>query len=192
MLRSLFNLSRGMSRSSRRCAVRGKAWSYRPTVLDLESRTLLSTFTWLRPVSGDWDDPANWAGGQVPGVPGMPGVTDTRNADVVIPFRGITVTHATGSGRFIVSLINEAALNISGGSLSLFGGNGIIGGSNPSRTDGVITVEGSGTLTVGSPSSEVGLTLGGAGSVRKFATLNVSPATILNLAVHTDLGVLSD
>jgi hypothetical protein len=175
----------------RRRAARRRALSYRPGFDTLEDRVVLSTFTWARPVSGDWDNPANWAGGLVPGVTGTPNVPDTRNADVVIPFRAITVTHATDSVRSIVSLTSEANLDVSAGSLSLTGGNGIIGGSKPSRTDGLITVRGGGALTVGS-SDDVGLTLGGSGSVQNSATLHLNSGSILDLAVDNEAGVLLD
>jgi hypothetical protein len=154
----------------------------------LEDRTVLSTFTWLRPVSGDWDNPANWAGGQVPGVTGMP---DTRDADVVIPFQGITVTQATSSSRIIVSLVNEANLDISTGSLQLRGGTAFAGGDKPSRTDGPITVSG-GTLTVGDR-GDFGVALGGTGSVQNSGTVNLNTRSTLDVPVDNQAGgVLND
>ena len=66
MFRSLFNFAflrdnrRRKTGSGRRPR---KALSHRPALLALEGRTLPSTIAWLRPVSGDWDTPANWAGG---------------------------------------------------------------------------------------------------------------------------------
>src|SRR6266480_1767921 len=33
----------------------------------LEERTLLSAVNWINPGSGNWDVPANWNGGSVPG-----------------------------------------------------------------------------------------------------------------------------
>ena len=83
--------------------------SYRPEVLTLECRTLPSTIAWLRPVGGDWDDPANWAGGRIPGA----------GDDAVIPFAGIQVTHAANRGDSARSLQTEAALDISAGSLTI-------------------------------------------------------------------------
>jgi hypothetical protein len=158
----------------------------------LEARWAPAIISWLRPVSGDWDDPANWSGGQVPGVTGTATTPDTRNAQVVIPFRGITVTHATGSSLSVVSLTSEADLDISAGSLSLVGGNGVMAGSNPSHTDGLITLRGGGALSVGGPNSDVGLTLGGAGSVRNFATLHLNANSALDLAVDNEAGVFID
>src|SRR5262249_4369092 len=95
--------------AQRRGAARRKTWPYRPELAHLESRTLASIVSWLRPVSGDWDDPANWAGGQVPGA----------NDDAVIPFAGIQVTHATAANDTIHSLTSEAAMDLSAGSLSI-------------------------------------------------------------------------
>jgi hypothetical protein len=193
MLRSIFDsLLKQMSRSPRRRGAVRRARAYRPEFLNLESRTLLSTFTWLRPVSGDWDDPANWAGGQVPGVPGMPGVPDTTNADVIIPFQGITVTHAASTSRIVVSLVNEANLDISAGSLQLRGGTGFAGGDKPSRTDGLIHVTGSGTLTVGDSHAEFGVVLSGAGGVQNSATLNLNVLSTLAVPVDNEAGVLND
>jgi hypothetical protein len=73
----------------------------RPELLNLEDRTLPSTISWLRPVSGEWHDAANWAGGQVP----------TRSDDAVIPFAGITVTVA-GTLDAVHSLRSEAAFDL--------------------------------------------------------------------------------
>jgi hypothetical protein len=56
---------------------------FRPAVTRLEMRTLLSTITWASDVSGDWDNPAMWTGGVLPGA----------GDDAVIPFGDITVTH---------------------------------------------------------------------------------------------------
>jgi hypothetical protein len=137
MLRSLLSKLFARKRSTARSVGRRA----RLELLDLESRFLLSTVSWLRPVSGDWDNPANWSGGQVPGVSDPAFAVD----DVVNPFRGITVTHATESSRAIVSLVNEATLDISAGSVQLTGSRD---GTVPSRTDGLILVSG-GTLTVG-------------------------------------------
>ena len=35
---------------------------FRPAVIRLEGRTLLSTITWASDVSGDWDNPSMWTG----------------------------------------------------------------------------------------------------------------------------------
>jgi hypothetical protein len=178
------------SRLDRRKANHPPTLPYRPLLETLEDRTVLSTFTWLSPVSGDWDNPANWAGGQVPGVTGMAGVPDTRDADVVIPFHGITVTHAASSDRIIVSLINEASLDNAAGSLQLRGGTAFDGGDKPSRTDGPITVSG-GTLTVG-VGGRFGVALEGTGSVQNFGTLNLNARSTLDIVVDNEAGVLND
>jgi hypothetical protein len=150
------------------------AWSYRPELLDLESRTLLSIIAWLRPVDGDWDTGANWAGGRVPGF----------NDTAVIPFRGITVTHATAATDTIQSLNTEAALDISAGSLT-FAGN-----LQPeSRLDALVTVTG-GTLSFIH-------NVTGTGTLRNFATLNlgadISEQFVgnANVTVDNEAGVLT-
>jgi hypothetical protein len=180
MLRSFFgNLLERVSPSPRRRRgpARRKAWGYRPELLGLESRTLLSTIAWLRPAGGDWDTGANWAGGRVPG----------SGDDAVIPFRGITVTHARNTASVVVSLVSEANLDLSAGSLHLRGGTGFAGGDQPSRTDGLITVSG-GTLTVGDSHGDFGVALEGTGGVQNFATLNLNVRSTLDVAVDNEAG----
>jgi hypothetical protein len=173
MLRSFFtNIIRRMSkgRARRPGQVRGQSWAYRPEVVDLESRTLLSTIAWLRPVGGDWDTPANWAGGHVP----------AANDTAVIPFRGITVTHATAAADTAASLDTEAALDISAGSLTLLSG---------SRLDALVTVN-DGTLSFIN-------SVTGTGTLRNFATLNlgadISEEVVgdASIAVGNEAGVLT-
>jgi hypothetical protein len=166
-----------LSPGSQRRPARPRPSGYRPRLEDLESRTLLSTIAWLRPVNGDWDTAANWVGSHVPG----------NGDDAVIPFRGITVTHAMNTASVVVSLVNEAALDISGGSLQLRGGTAFAGGDKPSRTNGPITVSG-GTLTVGDIHGDFGVTLGGAGSVQNFGTLNLNVKSTLDVTVDNEAG----
>jgi fibronectin-binding autotransporter adhesin len=172
-----FGLFRGSRwrRGGRHGAARPRPSSYRPEVVELESRTLLSTINWLRPVSGDWDTAANWAGGHVPGA------SDTA----VIPFRGITVTHATAADDRASNLNSEAALDISAGSLTIDAG-----ADGTSRLDALVTVNG-GTLSFFNSSVD------GRGALRNFATLNLGNsrgetfAGDVSVAVDNEAGVLT-
>src|SRR5262249_46918665 len=139
-----------------RGAARPKARGYRPELVELESRTLLSTIAWLRPAGGDWDTPGNWAGGRVP----------ISNDDAVIPFAGITVTHASTAADSVGSLTSEAAVDISAGSLTITGASRILSDA-PSRIDALLSVSG-GTLSITSSGD-----LSGTGTLRNFATLNL-------------------
>jgi hypothetical protein len=159
-----------------------KAENYRPEVLDLENRTLPSTITWLRPVGGDWDTAANWAGGRVP----------LSNQDAVIPFAGITVTHATSAADSVGSLTSEAALDISAGSLTITGASRALSDA-PSRIDALLSVSG-GTLSITSSGD-----LSGTGTLRNFATLNLGTVGTpdegsgghVDVAVDNEAGVLT-
>jgi hypothetical protein len=175
MLRGIFNfgfLRKDSRRHTGRRRGAPKSERYRPELLDLESRTLLSTINWLRPVNGDWDDPANWSGGQVPGA----------NDDAVIPFVNIQITHATAAADTIHSLTSEAAIDLSAGSLSV----GVLPFTTQriaSRIDAPVRVDG-GALTLNQ------IDLGGAGTLTNFASLNVNSSTI-NVAVDNEAGVLA-
>ncbi len=82
---------------------------FRPALSQLEARTLLSTITWASDVSGDWDNPAMWTGGAVPG----------PNDDAVISFSNITVTHDTSASDTVNSVNCAAPLDITSGSLTI-------------------------------------------------------------------------
>jgi hypothetical protein len=185
MFRDFFNF--GFLRDSRqrptgRRRRARKAESYRPEVLDLENRTLPSTITWLRPVGGDWDDPANWSGGHIP----------VSNQDAVIPFAGIRVTHATTAADAVGSLTSEAAIDISAGSLTITGASRVLSDA-PSRIDALFSVSG-GTLSVTTSGD-----LSGTGTLRNFATLNLGaqstpnegPGGHVDVAVDNEAGVLT-
>jgi hypothetical protein len=182
MLRDFFNF--GFLRRSRRPnsgRPRGarKTGRYRPELLALENRTLPSTISWLHPVSGDWNDSANWSGGRVP----------LTTDDVVIPFRGITVTHATDHTDNARTLRSEADLDISAGRLTI----GIGGTFTSSLIDALVTVSDNGTLTFFNDS------VGGAGTLRNFANLNLGGAGsvdvgsdgVVDVAVDNEAGVLT-
>jgi hypothetical protein len=176
MFRALFNFGflgdSGRFNTSRRRPAR-KAWSHRPELLDLESRTLLSTIAWLRPVGGDWDDPANRAGGRIP----------TANDDAVIPFAHIQVTHATAADDAVRSLNSEAAFDLSAGSLTL----GSSAADTNSRIDALFSVSG----------GSLGLrrsTLDGSGSLVNSGTVNFAgpTANTINIALDNEAEVSLD
>ena len=75
----------------------------------VEERTLLSTITWASDVSGDWENPAMWTGGAVPG----------SNDDAVISFSDITITHDASASDTVDSLNCAAGLDITSGSLTI-------------------------------------------------------------------------
>ena len=151
-----------------------KARRRRPSLEVLEPRTLLSTVTWSTGRSGDWDSPANWIGLHVP----------TASDDVVIPFRGISVSHTNGANDSVRSLTSQAAIQISAGSLSigaassigndltLSGGNLSVGGTLVANDLlwSAGTIGGTGALTIGS----------GGMNIRGNATKFVSGATLNN------------
>jgi hypothetical protein len=75
----------------------------------LEERTLLSTITWASDVSGDWDNPAMWTGGAVPGA----------GDDAAISFGDITVTHSAAVSDTVDSINCQAALDLTSDSLTI-------------------------------------------------------------------------
>src|SRR5262249_29349500 len=106
------------------------------------------TVTWINPGGGDWDTPANWSTGAVPG----------PDDDAVIDIAGITVTHATGANDSAHSVASQASIILSSGSLSfaadsaihgdLLVTNGTLGGAGSLTMDGVVTWSG-GTMMGG-------------------------------------------
>ncbi|GIW87748.1 MAG: hypothetical protein KatS3mg108_2072 [Isosphaeraceae bacterium] len=59
-----------------------------PVPETLERRSLLATATWVSPVSGFWDDPANWLNNRPP-EPGDDVVIRVPSGDVVVTYRGL-------------------------------------------------------------------------------------------------------
>jgi hypothetical protein len=176
----LLSLRRLLSRLSRRraggCpAAPPGAWWCRPDLEILEDRTVPSTIAWRRPVSGDWDNPANWVGGQVP----------TAGDVAVIPFAKIQVTHATAAADAVQRLLSEAAIKLSAGSLSV-GDPALQTAATTSRIDNLFSVTGSGTLSLAD------VTLNGSGTLANSATVNLGFLTTLNVGVQNTAGVLTD
>ena len=124
--------------------------AFRPGANRLEDRTLLSTtpITWANDVSGDWDNPAMWTGGVVPG----------SGDDAVINFSDITVTHATSAPDTVDGLGCAATLNIASGSLSInttsplqptstISGQFTLGGASLQLLSGNLDLKGGGTIS---------------------------------------------
>ena len=168
-----------LSRPVKRARHRGK----RSLGFDrLEDRAVPATLTWINPLGGDWDTPANWSGGH------LPGSSDTA----VINLPGITITHAGTTADSIQSLISNNPVILSAGSLSI---------SSDSSIANSLTVAGgslaeSGKLTVNSLLWSGG-TLSGAGSmtvgagginIRPTATVSIQGLTLNNTALATWTG----
>jgi hypothetical protein len=152
---------------------------FRPSLEVLEGRTLPSTIVWINPAGGDWDTPANWSGGK------LPGATD----DVSIDLPGITVTHAAAVVDSIHSLVSHDALVLSGGSLTVAAPStltsaltitgGTFAGPGTVTVTGLFTWAG-GTLSGGSLTADGGLVISNPGSaaLNDFTLTNAGPATM--------------
>src|SRR6516162_3599219 len=101
----------------------------RPRLEVLEDRTLLSVITWTNPSGGDWDTPGNWDLNRKP----------AASDDVVINTVGITVTHNSNVDDMARSLISQAAISLSAGSLAF---------TANSQINDVFTVGAGGTLSL--------------------------------------------
>jgi hypothetical protein len=116
--------------------------------------------------NGDWDVASNWSTGAVPGA------VD----DVAINVSGITITHASGASDSIRSLISQADINISAGSLSIASDSTI--NSTLELSGGALT--GTGNVTVSGLFTWTGGTLGGTGSVTAQGGMVISGGVRLN------------
>src|SRR5229473_6283831 len=124
----------------------------------IEERTLPSLVAWINPLGGDWDNPLNWLGAQVPGP------ADTA----LISLPGITVTHASAIADSVQSLSSTAGIDISAGSLSLAAASTA---TSLNLTGGTLT--GAGNLTV------AGLFNWNAGTLSGSGQLNATGGTYI-------------
>ncbi|MGB7325472.1 MAG: YDG domain-containing protein, partial [Rubripirellula sp.] len=77
------------------------------------SITRLNSVTWIGGATGDWNDPANWAGGAVPDLANV--------ANVIIPF-GVTPTFGTNvAGPVELDSFSGGNLQVDGGTLDVTG-----------------------------------------------------------------------
>lgn len=91
-----------------------KKFTYvRPSLEQLEDRTLLSTLNWMNPAGGDWDTASNWVDDQ--GVNRLPGPLDKA---VINQPGSITITHSQGNDS-INSLLSNQSILLSGGILTV-------------------------------------------------------------------------
>ena len=148
-----------MPATARRRGPRRRSPAYRPSLIELESRTVLSTVVWQHPADGDWDNPDSWLGGHVP----------TAADDAVIPFAGIRVTHSSDATDAALTLSSEAAIDLSAGSLA-FGTTSDPTATN-SRIDAPFTVT-HGTLTLNR------VVLSGAGTLMNRGTINLFDSAV--------------
>ena len=122
---------------------------------------MVPTISWIAG-DGDWNDPANWSTGVLPG----------PNDDVLIdrPGVSVTITRSTGSTT-IKSLQFQESLVVSGGSLTIT--NSIVNG-------GTVTVSGSGILNLGGSftAADLGSINSSGGIVNLTGTLNNAGSTL--------------
>jgi hypothetical protein len=173
----------------------------------LESRRLPATVTWINTGGGDWDTAANWDAGHVP----------TASDDAVINLSNITVTHGLGVNDVAHSLVSQATLAVSGGSLSLAsasvfegalslnGGtltgagdqtvqgpftwiNGALSGSGHTRTNGSLALSGAGSLTLNGRI----LDIAGTATWTAMATLGLTNGAVLNTLRGATLDLTHD
>jgi hypothetical protein len=124
-----------------------------PGLEELEDRNLLATISWVNPTSGNWDNPANWSTGKVPG----------RGDDVVIQTASTaTITIEDSDSVSVHSLTTGAkdTLAITGGTLVLAADSNL--GGALTESNGVLT--GPGTLTVNGLLTWTGGTMSGPGT----------------------------
>lgn len=80
----------------------------------LEGRSLLATFNWVSPTSGDFGDSANWRE-SITNLPGVPGAGDTANIG-----GGIQATSSVS--RTVNNLVGFGSLHVTGGNFTLQNG----------------------------------------------------------------------
>jgi len=101
--------------------------AFRPSVEELEDRSVPATVAWINAAGGDWNTAANWQDDV--GVNRLPGSSD----DAVISYSGITVTHSSGVTDTIRSLTSQANIVLLGGSVVM---------DSASEIEGTLTISG--------------------------------------------------
>jgi formylmethanofuran dehydrogenase subunit C len=143
-----------------------------PTGAQATTDVRASIVTWRNPAGGDWDDAANWDL-RVP----------TADDDVVINMTGITINHAAARADAVHSLTTQAAINLSGGSLSI---------AAPSVLNALFTVS-DGMLLLGNAALNGSGTLVNQGTlvVQGNSTINVPLATVNSSSINVNGGDLT-
>jgi len=160
------------SEEVRRRKARQARRTFQPHWDSFEDRTLLSLIAWTGS-GGDnnWDTPANWSSDAVP----------SASDDVVIDnsFAGITITHSSSSSDSVNSINSQAAIDITGGTLSIAGASTSNNPSGASTINNGLTLAStltvSGDLTVnGSFTWSGGSTLNGSGTIDAYGGMTIT------------------
>jgi hypothetical protein len=102
----------------------------------LESRTLLSTDTWMNPNGGNWDDGSNWDLGHAPHSDDTALLSTSAAATITIQANDNLQVQSVTTG-------SNATLSVAGGSLTVTAGSSTLSGPL-SMTGGLLTAIGSG------------------------------------------------
>jgi hypothetical protein len=139
--------------------------SRRPLRLELlEDRLAPAVVNWSGGATGtgtDWNDNANWVGNARPGA--------TDDAVIGSAFSGVTITSASNVS--VNSVRSSAAIQVTGGTFTIFGGNSVL--------DGDLTVLG-GSLHLS------GANLNGLGTVTNNGDLVAVASTVVNTALDNE------
>jgi hypothetical protein len=177
MIRTLLRESLGIGRT-RTIPVRGRSARrrFRPAVLNLENRQLLSTFTWDSPAGGVFNNAQNWIDQN--GHHGVPGAADTA----IIKGSGFTVS--INQSTCVGSLISNARIAINGATLTL---------DNPFQCSSIAnldfrggTIDLAGTLSIPCQFTWSGGTLDGCGAVVVEPNAVVTIATSATSSLQND------
>ncbi len=165
---------KGSARGHALPATRRPARWYRPAFELLEARIAPATVTWINPAGGDWDTPANWSTGAVPGA-GDDVVINALNA-------GAGVTHSQRTTDTVNSITAAAPISISGfGTLSVTGS--FSDSSAISLANGTLanaTIAAGTSITVTSNSTLSGVTLAGELVIDGGATVTAQQGLLLD------------
>src|SRR5262245_42670793 len=104
----------------------------------LERRLAPATVNWNVDADGDWNNPANWSTGNVPGA------TDTAVIDRAVP---VTITYAGGSSS-VLNLNCNANLVVASGSFQVTGGTSEVSGTFSMGAGASLSVTGTGTTFI--------------------------------------------
>jgi hypothetical protein len=108
----------GSRSKDRRTASRRGQQSFQPAPEPLPARVVLSSFRWIGPSSGDWDNAANWA--DTSGHPGIPGLYDTASIGIpTLTPNSIIVYHSATTADAVGQLYDYGSLMLWKGSLQI-------------------------------------------------------------------------